>query len=194
MLHQNACINWCCFFFFSHLLPLHLSWFFFFGGGGDLPPFTSRVWTCCSLTFMFPISYDHRGVVILVSLFLISLQCDFLYMACVNGWFNSPNEIPSLDAPPGESPSPSPTQPLEPQTQIKKETQEKMDKEEGDQTASIHCNEIHAAGLRRSSEPLPYNLPQPHAEPPMETVTHLIVTSEQRSLSWYMFFSKPQIS
>lgn len=108
----------------------------------------------------------------------------------VNGC-NSPNEIPSLDTPPGESPSPSPTQPLEPQIQNQKENQAK--KEEGDQTAFIPCIEIHATGARRSSEPLPYNLPQPHAELPLGIVTHLIVTSEQRSLSWYVF-SKPQIS
>lgn len=106
-----------------------------------------------------------------------------LFFLCVNGQCNSPSEIPSLDTPPGEPPNPPPTWPLEPQIQNQKENQAK--KEEGDQTAFIPCIEIHAAGPRRSSEPLPSNLPQPHAEPPLETVTHLIVTSEQRSLSWY---------
>lgn len=137
-------------------------------------------WTCRSLTFMFPTT------VVLVS--WISLQCFF---PCVNGQCNSPSETPSLDTPPGEPPNPPPTRPLEHQIQNQKENQAK--KEEGDQTAFIPCIEIHAAGPRRSSEPLPSYLPQPHAEPPLETVTHLIVTSEQRSLSWYIF-SKPQIS
>ncbi|XP_070769044.1 LIM and calponin homology domains-containing protein 1-like [Enoplosus armatus] len=93
----------------------------------------------------------------------------------------SPNEVPSLDAPPGESPSPSPspspTPPLEIQIQIQKESQANEDEEEGEQAASTPCIEIHAAGVRRSSEPLPCSLPQPHAEPPMET--HPMVTSEQ---------------
>ncbi|KAM9357173.1 LIM and calponin homology domains-containing protein 1-like [Symphorus nematophorus] len=87
----------------------------------------------------------------------------------------SPNEIPSLDAPPGESPTP----PLEPQIQIQKENQAKKDEDEGEQTSCTPCIEIHAAGVRRSSEPLPCYLPQPHAEPPMESLTHLMVTSEQ---------------
>ncbi|XP_070818114.1 LIM and calponin homology domains-containing protein 1 isoform X2 [Chaetodon trifascialis] len=91
----------------------------------------------------------------------------------------SPNEIPSLDVSAGESPSPSPTPPLKPQIQIQKENQAKKDEEEGEQTASTPCIEIHAAGVRRSSEPLPCSLPQPHAEPPMETLTHLMVTTEQ---------------
>ncbi|XP_044060455.1 LIM and calponin homology domains-containing protein 1-like isoform X3 [Siniperca chuatsi] len=91
----------------------------------------------------------------------------------------SPNEVSSLDAPPGESPSPSPTPPLKPHIQIQTESQAKKDEEEGEQTDSTPCIEIHAAGVRRSSEPLPCSLPQPHAEPPMETVTHLMVTSEQ---------------
>ncbi|XP_044060463.1 LIM and calponin homology domains-containing protein 1-like isoform X10 [Siniperca chuatsi] len=95
----------------------------------------------------------------------------------------SPNEVSSLDAPPGESPSPSPTPPLKPHIQIQTESQAKKDEEEGEQTDSTPCIEIHAAGVRRSSEPLPCSLPQPHAEPPMETVTHLMVTSEQRSVS-----------
>ncbi|GAA6222019.1 LIM and calponin homology domains-containing protein 1 [Lates japonicus] len=86
----------------------------------------------------------------------------------------SPNEIPSLDAP-----SPSPTPPLEPQTQIQLEHQSVKDVEEGEQTATTPCIEIHSASVRRSSEPLPCILPQPHAEPPTETVTHLTVTSEQ---------------
>ncbi|XP_036932082.1 LIM and calponin homology domains-containing protein 1-like isoform X5 [Acanthopagrus latus] len=95
----------------------------------------------------------------------------------------SPNEIPSLDAPPGESPSLSPTLPLQPQIQIQRETQAKKEDPGGEQTASTSCIEIHAAGVRRSSEPLPCSLPQPAAEPPTKTVTHLMVTSEQRSVS-----------
>ncbi|XP_039668773.1 LIM and calponin homology domains-containing protein 1-like isoform X9 [Perca fluviatilis] len=95
----------------------------------------------------------------------------------------SSNELPSLDDPPGESPSLSPTPPLEPQIQIQKKNQTKKDDEEGKQTASTLCIEIHAAGLRRSSEPLPCRVPQPCAEPPMVNVTHLIITSEQRSVS-----------
>ncbi|XP_039668770.1 LIM and calponin homology domains-containing protein 1-like isoform X6 [Perca fluviatilis] len=91
----------------------------------------------------------------------------------------SSNELPSLDDPPGESPSLSPTPPLEPQIQIQKKNQTKKDDEEGKQTASTLCIEIHAAGLRRSSEPLPCRVPQPCAEPPMVNVTHLIITSEQ---------------
>ncbi|XP_036932079.1 LIM and calponin homology domains-containing protein 1-like isoform X2 [Acanthopagrus latus] len=91
----------------------------------------------------------------------------------------SPNEIPSLDAPPGESPSLSPTLPLQPQIQIQRETQAKKEDPGGEQTASTSCIEIHAAGVRRSSEPLPCSLPQPAAEPPTKTVTHLMVTSEQ---------------
>ncbi|XP_045886124.1 LIM and calponin homology domains-containing protein 1-like isoform X2 [Micropterus dolomieu] len=88
----------------------------------------------------------------------------------------SPNEVPSLDAPPGESPSPSPTPSLKPQIQIHKESQAKNEEEEGKQTP---CIEILAAGVRRSSEPLPCSLLQPYAEPPMDTLTHLMVTSEQ---------------
>ncbi|XP_035860418.1 LIM and calponin homology domains-containing protein 1 isoform X9 [Sander lucioperca] len=95
----------------------------------------------------------------------------------------SPNEPPSLANPPGESPSSSPTPPLEPQIQIQKKNQTKKDDDEVKQTASTLCIEIHAAGLRRSSEPLPCRVPQPCAEPPMVNVTHLIITSEQRSVS-----------
>ncbi|XP_032383202.1 LIM and calponin homology domains-containing protein 1 isoform X3 [Etheostoma spectabile] len=95
----------------------------------------------------------------------------------------SPNEPPSLDDPPGESPSLSATPPLEPQIQIQKTNQTKKDDEEGKQTASTLCLEIHAAGLRRSSEPLPCRVPQPCAEPPMVNVTHLIITSEQSTRS-----------
>ncbi|XP_035860397.1 LIM and calponin homology domains-containing protein 1 isoform X4 [Sander lucioperca] len=91
----------------------------------------------------------------------------------------SPNEPPSLANPPGESPSSSPTPPLEPQIQIQKKNQTKKDDDEVKQTASTLCIEIHAAGLRRSSEPLPCRVPQPCAEPPMVNVTHLIITSEQ---------------
>ncbi|XP_041846284.1 LIM and calponin homology domains-containing protein 1-like isoform X3 [Melanotaenia boesemani] len=90
----------------------------------------------------------------------------------------SPNEVPSLVIPPEESLSPSPTPLLEPHTQIQ-ENKSKNNEEEGKQTASIHCFEIHSGGMRRSSEPLPCSFPQSHAEPPRETVTHLKVTSEQ---------------
>nr|XP_046261476.1 LIM and calponin homology domains-containing protein 1 isoform X7 [Scatophagus argus] len=89
----------------------------------------------------------------------------------------SPNEIPSLDAPPGGSRRPSPTPPLTPQIQIQKEDQAIKDEEEGEHAASIPCTEIHAAGMRRSSDPVPCSLPQPHAEGRME------VNSEQRSVS-----------
>lgn len=104
----------------------------------------------------------------------------------MNVWTNSPNETLSLDAPLRESLSPSPTLPLGSRTQTK-ESQEKLDKDEGDQAGSIPCYEIHATGLRRCSEPLPYNLPQPQAEPPMKMFTHLMVSSEQRSLSCCVF-------
>uniref|UniRef100_A0A3P8TVJ4 LIM and calponin homology domains 1 n=1 Tax=Amphiprion percula TaxID=161767 RepID=A0A3P8TVJ4_AMPPE len=95
----------------------------------------------------------------------------------------SPNEVSSLDVPPDESPSPSPTPPLEPYIQIQKEIQSIKDEEEGEQTSSTPCIEIHAVGIRRSSAPLPSSISQPHAEPPGETVTQLTVTSEQRSVS-----------
>ncbi|XP_039477142.1 LIM and calponin homology domains-containing protein 1 isoform X4 [Oreochromis aureus] len=93
------------------------------------------------------------------------------------------NEVCSLDIPPGESPSPPPTLPLKPCTQIQKENHIKKDKQEGRQSASPPCIEIQTAGKRRRSEPLPSSLPQPQAEPPRETVIHLMVTSEQRSVS-----------
>ncbi|XP_019219426.1 LIM and calponin homology domains-containing protein 1 isoform X7 [Oreochromis niloticus] len=89
------------------------------------------------------------------------------------------NEVCSLDIPPGESPSPPPTLPLKPCTQIQKENHIKKDKQEGRQSASPPCIEIQTAGKRRRSEPLPSSLPQPQAEPPRETVIHLMVTSEQ---------------
>ncbi|XP_042349907.1 LIM and calponin homology domains-containing protein 1-like isoform X2 [Plectropomus leopardus] len=85
------------------------------------------------------------------------------------------NEAPSLDVPPGESPTP----PLKPQIQIQKEYQAKKDEEEGEQTVSAPYTEIHAVGTRRSSEPLSCSLFRPHAESPAEAVTHLMVTSEQ---------------
>ncbi|XP_027136685.1 LIM and calponin homology domains-containing protein 1 isoform X3 [Larimichthys crocea] len=87
----------------------------------------------------------------------------------------SPNEIPILDPQTRESPTP----PLEPQIQIQEENRAVKDEEEGEQTCSTPCCEIHATGMRRISEPLPCSLPQSHAEPPMEAVTHLMVTSEQ---------------
>ncbi|XP_030594840.1 LIM and calponin homology domains-containing protein 1 isoform X2 [Archocentrus centrarchus] len=92
-------------------------------------------------------------------------------------------EVSSLDVPPGESPSPSPSPPLKPYTQIQTENHSKKDTQEGKQSTSTPCIEIHAAGIRRRSEPLPCSLPQPQAEHPRETVTHLMVTSEQRSVS-----------
>ncbi|XP_030594837.1 LIM and calponin homology domains-containing protein 1 isoform X1 [Archocentrus centrarchus] len=88
-------------------------------------------------------------------------------------------EVSSLDVPPGESPSPSPSPPLKPYTQIQTENHSKKDTQEGKQSTSTPCIEIHAAGIRRRSEPLPCSLPQPQAEHPRETVTHLMVTSEQ---------------
>ncbi|KAM4554919.1 LIM and calponin homology domains-containing protein 1-like isoform 2-T2 [Odontesthes bonariensis] len=91
---------------------------------------------------------------------------------------SSPNEVPSFVVPLEDSYSPSPTPPLEPHTQIQ-ESKSKMDAEEGEKTPSIPCIEIHAVGIRRSSEPLPCSLPQPHTEPPREIVTHPKVTSEQ---------------
>lgn len=117
-------------------------------------------------------------------------KCHCAWRACMNEWMNvwtnSPNESLSLDAPLRESLSPSPTLPLGPRTQTM-ESQEKLDKDEGDQAGSIPCYEIHATGLRRCSEPLPYNLPPPRAEPPMKMFTHLMVSSEQRSLSCCVF-------
>ncbi|KAI3351441.1 hypothetical protein L3Q82_020297, partial [Scortum barcoo] len=92
----------------------------------------------------------------------------------------SPHEVPSLVSPPRESPSPSPTPPLEPQIQIQK-NRAKEDKEEGEQAASTPRIEIQAGGVRRNSDPLSCSLPQPHAEPPMET--HLTATSEQSTPS-----------
>ncbi|XP_069387343.1 LIM and calponin homology domains-containing protein 1 isoform X13 [Paralichthys olivaceus] len=83
----------------------------------------------------------------------------------------SPDEIPSLD-----TPSPSSTPPLEPQTQIQRE-------DEGEHSFSIPNIEIHAAITRRSSDPPPCSVPQPHAEPRTETVTHLMGPSAQRSVS-----------
>ncbi|XP_034453682.1 LIM and calponin homology domains-containing protein 1-like isoform X11 [Hippoglossus hippoglossus] len=83
----------------------------------------------------------------------------------------SPDEIRSLD-----TPSPSSPPPLEPQTQIHRE-------DEGPRTVSIPSIEIHAANRRRSSDPPPCSVPQPHAEPHADTVTHLMGASAQRSVS-----------
>ncbi|XP_034453681.1 LIM and calponin homology domains-containing protein 1-like isoform X10 [Hippoglossus hippoglossus] len=80
----------------------------------------------------------------------------------------SPDEIRSLD-----TPSPSSPPPLEPQTQIHRE-------DEGPRTVSIPSIEIHAANRRRSSDPPPCSVPQPHAEPHADTVTHLMGASAQR--------------
>lgn len=93
---------------------------------------------------------------------------------------NSPTETPSLDAPLRESLSPSPTQAPDPPTQNRKEKVEEEDG--GDRMVSVPCYEIHATGLRRCSEPLTFNLPPPRAEPPAQTLSHLIVSSEQRFL------------
>lgn len=105
------------------------------------------------------------------------------------GCLISPNEVYSLDTPPGESPSPSPIPLLEPHIQIQMESTK--DEEEGDQAASTSFIEIHAVSMRRSSEPLPFSLSQPHAEPPRETVTHLTVSSEQRSSPLFIFYFHP---
>lgn len=113
-----------------------------------------------------------------ISLLPIFASMLLLYFLCVNGWRISPNQLPSIDAPPQESP----TSPLilENQIQIQKEHRSKREKEEGGQTASRPCFEIHSAGVRRSSEPLSSSLPQPHTEPPRETFTNLTVACEQR--------------
>ncbi|XP_035017177.1 LIM and calponin homology domains-containing protein 1 isoform X2 [Hippoglossus stenolepis] len=79
----------------------------------------------------------------------------------------SPDEVRSLD-----TPSPSSPPPLEPQTQIHRE-------DEGPRTVSIPSIEIHAANRRRSSDPPPCSVPQPHAEPRADTVTHLMGASAQ---------------
>lgn len=101
---------------------------------------------------------------------------------------SSPTESPSLDAPLSESLSPSPTQLPAPRTQNRVEKEEKQEEEDGgDRTASVPCYEIHATGLRRCSEPLTLNLPPPAAEPPAQALSHLIVSSEQRFLSRYVF-------
>ncbi|XP_030001030.1 LIM and calponin homology domains-containing protein 1 isoform X7 [Sphaeramia orbicularis] len=81
----------------------------------------------------------------------------------------SPNDDPSLEFPPRECSSVSPTLLFELQTQIQE------DVEEGKLPAST--------AVRRSSEPLACSLPQPHADPQRETAFHLAVTSEQRSMS-----------
>lgn len=98
---------------------------------------------------------------------------------------DSPTETPSLDAPLSESLSPSPTQLPAPRTQNAEEKPENEEEqeEEGDPSVSVPCYEIHATGLRRCSEPLTFNLPPPGAEPPAQTLSHLIVSSEQRFLS-----------
>lgn len=102
-------------------------------------------------------------------------------VVCVNGWCYCLNDIFSLVPPSGESISPSHSQSFVPHVQIEKVNHAK-DSEGGDQSASIPCIEIHAVGLRRCSEPLPY-IPQHHqTKPPVETETRLAITSEQRSL------------
>uniref|UniRef100_UPI003AAA8C19 LIM and calponin homology domains-containing protein 1-like n=1 Tax=Centroberyx gerrardi TaxID=166262 RepID=UPI003AAA8C19 len=96
----------------------------------------------------------------------------------------SPNEAPSLEAPP---PSASPTPPPEPQAQIQQERQSKKDEEEeeeeGERTPSTPHTEVLEAGLRRSSEPRPCSLPRPRAQHPRETVARLTVTSTSEQSS-----------
>lgn len=178
VLHHNACINWfCIFLFFSFSIS-------FLNISSCISPFAS-IYLLSEPTHpsshlcvfhILCLSCCNCPHVIVSNFAPTWLHCPFLCIVCVNGWHNSPNEIPSLDAP-----SPSPTPPLEPQTQIQLEHQSVKDLEEGEQTATTPCIEIHSASVRRSSEPLPCILPRPHAEPPTETVTHLTVTSEQRS-------------
>uniref|UniRef100_A0A3Q3A654 LIM and calponin homology domains 1b n=1 Tax=Kryptolebias marmoratus TaxID=37003 RepID=A0A3Q3A654_KRYMA len=93
----------------------------------------------------------------------------------------SPNEVPRLVLPNGESLSPPHTL-LEPCTQIQ-ENKSKNDETQGEQSSTLLCFNIHAAGVRRSSEPLPCNLPQTHTEPHREARVPLTVTSQQRSMS-----------
>ncbi|XP_067373941.1 LIM and calponin homology domains-containing protein 1-like isoform X4 [Channa argus] len=81
----------------------------------------------------------------------------------------SPNDVPSIDAQPPESLSPSAIPSLKPQKQIQKENQSKMDKEEGEQRVCV----------RRSSAPVSCNFSRPSAEPHRETLTYLTVTSDQ---------------
>ncbi|XP_058505424.1 LIM and calponin homology domains-containing protein 1-like isoform X10 [Solea solea] len=86
----------------------------------------------------------------------------------------SPNGNPRLD-----TQTPHSTPPPEPHTQIHVDHQrvedEEEEEEEGELTAST--------ASRRSSEPLHCSLLQPRAETHTETVTHLTVTSEYRSVS-----------
>lgn len=179
--HPSKLTYWFCIYSFPLSLLLHL--------------FTSPLIILChgvSFTLSLPnppyiclcfMSYDHHVVIILMWLILLPmwLRIPLLCVCCMNGWCLSLNEVCSLEIPPGESPSPSPALPLKPCTQIQKENHIKKDKHEGRQSASPPCIEIHTAGKRRRSEPLPSSLPQPQAEPPRETVIHLMVTSEQRS-------------
>lgn len=94
-------------------------------------------------------------------------------LGCANGPCISPNEVPRLVLPPGDSLSPPP---LEPQTQVQ-ENQSKKDEQEGEQSSSVPFFNLHDVGIRRSSEPLP----QTRTEPPTETRTPLQVKSELRS-------------
>ncbi|XP_035983432.1 LIM and calponin homology domains-containing protein 1 isoform X3 [Fundulus heteroclitus] len=92
----------------------------------------------------------------------------------------SPNGVPVLVLPLGESHSPSPTPPTEPQIQ---ESGSKDDEEEVKLSASSPCIRIHAVGIRRSSEPLRCGLSQTYSEPPRGTITQPKVNCEQRSVS-----------
>lgn len=134
-------------------------------------------------TFVF-VSPDHL-VLLLMSLILHKLTSFRPVLGCVNGPRISPNEVPRLVLPPGDSLSP-PRTPLEPQTQTQEEWSKK-DEQEGEQRSSVPFFNRHDVGVRRSSEPLP----QTHTEPPRETRTHLQATSELRSksLSDCFFFS-----
>ncbi|XP_016526402.1 LIM and calponin homology domains-containing protein 1 isoform X2 [Poecilia formosa] len=82
----------------------------------------------------------------------------------------STNGVPVLVLPLGESLSPSPSPIIESQIQKSESKGEEEEKEEKLKVFSP-CFNIHAVGIRRSSEP------------PRDTITQLKVNSEQRSLS-----------
>lgn len=145
-------------------------------------PFFNKIHAlfCCFFLHLLPVNLRlvwnlHSLTSMLTVVFLMSWWCG------VNGWCYCLNDISSLVPPSDESISPSPSQSFVPQVQIEKVNHAK-DSEGGDQSASIPCTEIHAVALRRCSEPLSY-IPQHHqTKPPLETETHLVITSEQRSL------------
>lgn len=100
----------------------------------------------------------------------------------------SPTETPSLDAPLSESLSPSPAHPPTLRTQKPEEEKETLEVDGGDRTVSVPCYEIHATGLRRCSEPLTFNLLPPRPEALTQTLSDLIISSEQRFFSRYDCF------